>query len=74
MTDQLDVAVAVEPSFVDKDTAAKMLGGISVDKLEELMRSGEITAKTVGKRVVLEPDEIRRFARECPSWEPRRAS
>ncbi|MEV5360610.1 helix-turn-helix domain-containing protein [Micrococcus luteus] len=74
MTDLLAVSVQLEPPFVDKNTAAQLLGNISTDKLEQLVRAGEIAAKTVGKRVVFEPDEIRRFARECPSWEPRRSA
>jgi hypothetical protein len=73
MTD-IDVQVVVEPPVVDRSTTAQLLGGISIDKLDELVRAGEIAAKTIGKRVVFEVAEIRRFARECPAWEPRRSA
>ena len=71
MTDQPAVAVTIEPELVDKQTACQMLGGISVDRLEAFMRAGEIVPRLIGKRVVFRVDEVRRFARECPSWEPR---
>jgi hypothetical protein len=74
MSDQPDVTVVVEPVFVDRETAAQMLGGISIDKLDQLVRAGEIAARRVGKRVVFEPGEIRRFASECPSWEPKKVA
>lgn len=74
MSDIADVQVVVEPPFVDRETTAKLLGGISTDKLDQLVRAGEIAAKTVGKRVVFEVSEVRRFARECPAWEPRRSA
>lgn len=70
MTDPQTVVVAVEPAFLDKTTVCSMLGNISIDKLDQLIRSGEIVAQKVGKRVVITPDEVRRFAAECPSWEP----
>lgn len=74
MTDQLNVSVAIEPVFLDKETTCSMLGGISVDKLDEFLRTGAIAARTVGKRVVFEPDEVRRFAKACPAWAPRRSA
>jgi hypothetical protein len=46
-----------------------MLGTISVDKLDQLTRSGKIIAQKVGTRVVIAPEEVRRFAAACPSWE-----
>ena len=73
MTD-IDVQVVVEPPFVDRETTARLLGGISTDKLDQLVRAGEIAAKVIGKRVVFEPTEIRRFAADCQSWEPRRSA
>lgn len=63
--------VSVEPELVDKQTACAMLGGISLDKLEALMRAGEIVPRVIGKRVVFPVDEVRRFAGELPSWEPK---
>lgn len=70
MTDSQAVVVAVEPAFLDKTAVCVMLGNISIDKLDQLIRSGDIIAQKVGKRVVITPDEVRRFAAECPSWEP----
>lgn len=64
------VEVQVRPYFLDKPTTAKALGNISIDKLDELLRAGRIVAKVIDRRVVFEPDEVARFARECPSWEP----
>ncbi len=65
--------VAIEPEFLDKKTTCQVLGGISVDRLEALMRAGEIVPKTIGRHVVFPIDEVRRFAREYPSsWEPKR--
>lgn len=74
MTDQPDVAVSIEPEFLDKAATCAVLGGISGDKLEALMRAGEIVPQVIGKRVVFAVGEVRRFARECPSWEPKRAA
>ncbi|KAA1248233.1 helix-turn-helix domain-containing protein [Mycobacterium simiae] len=62
----------MEPEFIDKNTTCLVLGGISHDRLESLMRAGEIVPKMIGGRVVFPLAEVRRFARECPSWEPRR--
>lgn len=73
MTDKPDVVVSVLPLLLDKETTAQMLGGISVYKLDELVRAGRISAKQIDRRVVFEVDEVRRFAAECPSWEPRSA-
>lgn len=74
MTDLPDVAVTIEPELVDKPTACQMLGGISVDALERYMRNGDIVPRLAGKRVVFRVDEVRRFARDLPSWEPRSAA
>jgi hypothetical protein len=49
-----------------------MLGGISEDRLEAFMRAGEIVPRLIGKRVVFAVEEVRRFARSRPSWEPKR--
>lgn len=74
MTDLPDVAVTIEPELVDKSTACQMLGGISEDALERHMRSGDIVPRLIGKRVVFRVEEVRRFARQLPSWEPKRAT
>ncbi|HXD25370.1 MAG TPA: hypothetical protein VN609_05525 [Propionibacteriaceae bacterium] len=69
----MQTIVAIEPEFLDKKTTCQVLGGISVDRLEALMRAGEIVPKTIGRHVVFPTDEVRRFAREYPtSWEPKR--
>jgi hypothetical protein len=65
------VCVSIEPELLDKPTTCAVLGGISIDKLEALMRAGEIVPRRIGNRVVFPVAEIRRFASECPSWEPR---
>jgi len=67
-----DIPVTIEPEFVDKRGACKMLGGISTGCLESLVRAGDIVPCRLGKRIFFRVAEIRRFARECPSWEPRR--
>jgi hypothetical protein len=73
MTKQPDVVVAVEPELLNTEQACAMLGGISPDKLKELRLAGEIGAKTIGRRIVFPVAEVRRFARECPSWEPKQS-
>jgi hypothetical protein len=69
-TDQAAPA-ALEPLFVDKKTAAQLLGNISLRKLNELMYAGRINPQMIDGRTVFAPAELRRFAAECPSWEPR---
>lgn len=69
-TTRIDVAVTVEPAFVDKAGAAQMLGNISERKLNELIADGRINPQTIDARVVFTPDEVRRFAAACPAWEP----
>jgi len=68
------VNVSIEPEFLDKKTTCHVLGDISLDRLEALMRAGEIVPKVIGSRVVFPVAEVRRFAQECPSWEPKRAA
>jgi hypothetical protein len=69
-----EVIVAIEPELLDKKTTCQVLGGISEDRLEAFMRAGEIVPRLVGKRVVFAVEEVRRFARSRPSWEPRSGS
>lgn len=70
-----EVVVSVEPEFLDKKATCRVLGDISVDQLERFMRAGLIVPKVVGSRTIVFPlAEVRRFARECPSWEPKRAA
>ncbi|HXD25372.1 MAG TPA: hypothetical protein VN609_05535 [Propionibacteriaceae bacterium] len=72
MGDDDDVVIAMEPLFLNKEATCKALGGISRERLEQLMRAGQIVPKMIGSRVVFPLAEVRRFARECPSWEPKR--
>ena len=73
MTDvQPTIVVAIEPVLVDFSVAARMLGGISERKLQDLVRDGRLGAQTIDKRVVFSVDELRRFATDCPAWEPSR--
>ena len=65
------IHVSIEPALVDKDTACKMLGGISLRKLEELVADDELTARKLGIRTVFEVEELRRFAASLPSREPK---
>lgn len=65
------VTVAMEPVFVDKETARKVLGNLSRAKLDELIRAGRINPQVIDGRVVFTPSELRRFAQACPDWEPR---
>jgi hypothetical protein len=51
-----------------------MLGGLSIPQLEIYMRRGEIVPRRLGKRVVFTVAEVRRFASERPSWEPKRSA
>lgn len=69
-----NIAVAMEPAFVDRTTARAMLGNLSNSKLDELVRAGRITPQMIDGKTVFAPSEIRRFATSCPSWEPRTAT
>ncbi|MBE5496857.1 hypothetical protein E3G44_004362 [Mycobacteroides abscessus] len=60
----------MEPVFLNKEETAAALGGISLSKLNELMKAGRINPQVLDGRVMFTPDEIRRFAAECPAWEP----
>lgn len=66
----VEVQVILEPVFVNKEATMAALGGISLRKLNELMKAGRINPQVLDGRVMFTPDEIRRFAAECPAWEP----
>lgn len=66
-----DIAVTVEPALADKQTACTILGGIAARTLMSLVAEGEINARKLGSRTVFEIDELRRYAAQLPSWEPR---
>lgn len=65
------VTIGLEPVFLNKKDTCAALGGISVRKLEQEMRAGHITPQVFAGRVVFTPAEIRRYAAEQPSWEPK---
>ncbi|PKQ59815.1 hypothetical protein B5566_02705 [Mycobacterium sp. MHSD3] len=60
----------MEPVFVNKEATMAALGGISLSKLNELIKAGRINPQVLDGRVMFAPDEIRRFAAECPFLEP----
>lgn len=62
--------IIMEPVFVNKEDTLAALGGISLRKLNELMKAGRIVPRVLDGRVMFTPEEIRRFAAECPEWEP----
>jgi len=51
------------PILVSRRTAARLLN-LSVRTISQLIASGELRAKRVGKRVLLLRDDLERFARE----------
>ncbi|WP_240483010.1 MULTISPECIES: helix-turn-helix domain-containing protein [unclassified Mycobacteroides] len=65
-----EINVGMEPIFVPKKVAAAALGEISLNKLNELIRTGRINPRVLDGRVMFTPEELRRFAAELPSWEP----
>lgn len=62
--------VALEPALVDFETARQALANMSVGTLREEMAAGRINAQRIGKKVVFRPEELRRYAHACASWEP----
>lgn len=65
------VVISIEPVLIDRPTARQLLANISDRKLDELIRAGRITPRKIDGRVVFTIEEIRRFAAETPSWEPK---
>jgi hypothetical protein len=65
------VNVTVEPALADKHTACRILAGISLRSLMQLVAEGRLNARKLGSRTVFEVDELRRFAASLPSWEPK---
>lgn len=59
-----------EPFLYDFATACEMLG-ISGVTLREKMHAGLIAAQRDGKKILFQPDELRRYAADLPSWEPK---
>jgi len=65
------VDITLEPVLVDTNAACELLGGISKSTLDTLIIDGRITPKRIGTRVLITPEELRRFAATCPDWEPK---
>jgi len=64
------VVLAVEPPLVDFQGACVALA-ISERQLRREMDAGAIAAKVRGRKVLFEPSELRRYATDLPSWEPK---
>lgn len=65
------IHVSVEPALADFETACRILGGISERKLKELVAEGDLGARKLGGRTMFEIVELRRYAANLPSWEPK---
>ncbi|WP_232002805.1 helix-turn-helix domain-containing protein [Mycobacterium sp. 1245801.1] len=63
--------VVMEPELLSKKDAAQALAGMSTRELDRYVRRGAITPRMLGSRVVFTRDEVRRFATELPTWEPK---
>ncbi|AER47614.1 hypothetical protein DS6A_60 [Mycobacterium phage DS6A] len=61
----------VGPVLLNKRDAAAALGGISIRRLDTLVRDGRLTPVMLGATVMFTPAELARFADELPSWEPK---
>jgi hypothetical protein len=55
---------------VGRGEAAELLG-ISVTELDDARRRGDLASRKLGKRVLIEVEELVRFARSLPAYEPR---
>lgn len=62
--------ICMEPALLNSKDAAAALGGISVRTLDELRKRGRINAKMNGRMAMYTPEELRRYAEDCPDWEP----
>ncbi|ASR85551.1 HTH DNA binding protein [Mycobacterium phage Krueger] len=61
-----EVVVEVEPLFVTRDDAARMLC-LSTVELDKLRASSRIVARKYGRKVLFPVDELRRFAKSLPA-------
>ncbi|WP_197739914.1 helix-turn-helix domain-containing protein [Mycolicibacterium sp. P9-64] len=60
------IAVTVEPLFVTRVDAARMLC-LSTVELDKLRAAGKIVPRRYGRRVLFPLDELRRFAASLPA-------
>lgn len=63
--------ITMEPAFLNKTETCEALGGCSIAYLDQEVRAGRINPQLCAGRVVFTPVEVRRYAAECPSWEPK---
>ena len=70
ITTATPVVVEVEPLFVTREDAARILC-LSVVELDELRAASKIIARKYGRKVLFPVDELRRFAATLPADEPR---
>ena len=60
------VVVEVEPLFVTRDDAARLLC-LSTVELDKLRAASRIVARKYGRKVLFPLDELRRFAASLPA-------
>lgn len=65
-----EIVVEVEPIFVTREDAARMLC-LSVVELDNLRRAGYVVARKYGRKVLFPLDELRRYAKTLPCDELR---
>ncbi|UTN93243.1 excise [Mycobacterium Phage Sunflower1121] len=61
-----EVVVEVEPLFVTRDDAARILC-ISPAEIDRLRAGSKLVARKYGRRVLFPVDELRRFAKSLPA-------
>ena len=66
MTATTDVVVEVEPLFVTREDAARILC-LSTRELDNLRASSRIVARKHGRKVLFPVEELRRFAASLPA-------
>jgi hypothetical protein len=66
MTKATRTVVTIEPLFVTREDAARILC-LSVVELDRLRASSKIVARRYGRKVLFPIDELRRFAASLPA-------
>ncbi|ASR85646.1 excise [Mycobacterium phage Ellie] len=61
-----EVVVEVEPLFVTREDAARLLC-LSTVELDKLRASSKLVARKYGRKVLFPVDELRRFAQSLPA-------
>lgn len=57
----------VRALLLTEEQARAELGGIGRTKLWELVRSGELRGRRIGRRLMFSPDDLRRFVESLPA-------